>query len=316
MVQPVAGALAVSVASSFTEWQDLVSRSFVPLSITRRRPAPFRAVLQSRELRDATLCRISAASHTVRRTQALIGSAQPVHVKLSVQLAGTCLLVQDGREAVLTPGDLAVYDTSRPYTLAFDEDVESMVLMFPRDLLDLPADLIGQLTAVRMAADAGLARVVSPFLSQLAQHMDQVSGPSGLRLAHSALDLVSTLLGEQLGADREADPHRRLVTRIRAYIEANLGDPDLCPDKVAAAHHISTRHLHNVFSAEGTTVAAWIRARRLEHCRRDLLDPLQSDRTVAALAARRGFSDPTHFSRAFKEAFDLSPSAYRHLAAG
>jgi AraC-like DNA-binding protein len=303
---------AVTVASSFSEFQDLVSQSFVSLDVSRGRGERFRGGIRSRALTDITLCEVSASSHSVERTPTLISRDDRKFFKLSLQMAGTGLLVQDGREAVLRPGDLAVYDTNRPYTLAFDDDFRCMVLMFPRELIDLPVDTVGQLTAVRMAADTGLGRVISPFLTELAQNLDQVSGASGLRLAHNALDLVTTMLADELGSGRPADnPNRELMHRIRAYIDANLGDPDLCPTKVAAAHFISTRHLHNLFRAEGTTVAAWIRSRRLEHCRRDLLDPLHGHRSVAALAARWGFLDAAHFSRTFKAAFDISPSAYR-----
>jgi len=46
------------------------------------------------------------------------------------------------------------------------------------------------------------------------------------------------------------------------------------PGTVAAAHYISVRYLYRLFDAQGTTVAAWIRPRRLERCRVDLADPL------------------------------------------
>ncbi len=309
--------LAVSVASSFGEWREIVSRSFVSLDVCRGRATPFRGGIRSRALTDISLHEITAVSHTVRRTPALINRDDRRYFKLSLQLEGSGLLIQDGRQALLTPGDLAVYDTNRPYTLVFDDDFRSMVLMFPRELIDLPVDAVGQLTAVRMAADTGMGRVISPFLVQLAENLDQLSGSSGLRLAHNALDLVTTMFADELGTGSgQANPNRELVDHIRDYIDANLGDPDLCPTKVAAAHYVSTRHLHNLFRAEGTTIAAWIRARRLEHCRRDLLDPVHSHRSVAALAARWGFLDAAHFSRIFKAAFEVSPSAYRQLTGG
>lgn len=308
--------LEVSTATSFSKFQDIVSRFFVPLEVVRGRTESFHGGVRSRVLNDITLCEISASSHSVHRTPRLIARDDRGFFKLSLQMAGTGLLVQDGREAVLRPGDLAVYDTHRPYTLAFDQDFRCMVLMFPRELIDLPVDTVAQLTAVRMAADTGLGRVISPFLVELAQNLDQVSGASGLRLAHNALDLITTMFTDELSSHRPpGNPHRDLVNQIRTYIEANLSDPELCPTKVAGAHFISTRHLHNIFSAEGTTVAAWIRSRRLEHCRRDLLDPVHQHRPVAALAARWGFLDAAHFSRIFKSTFDASPAAYRQAAA-
>ncbi|GAA4832384.1 hypothetical protein GCM10025787_09630 [Saccharopolyspora rosea] len=76
------------------------------------------------------------------------------------------------------------------------------------------------------------------------------------------------------------------MRRIRGFIEDHLAAPDLGPARIAAAHYISTRHLHNIFREHGTTVASRVRARRLESCRRDLLDPVHADSGVAAIAAK------------------------------
>lgn len=303
----------VAVARTFPDWRRIVSESFVPLDVTTDRPDRFHGGIRSRVIDEVALCEVSASSHNVLRTPALIASNDRKFFKLSLQLAGTGLLIQDNREAVLHPGDLAVYDTHRPYTMVFDDDFRSMVLMFRHELIDLPVEAVGQLTAVRMAGDTGLGRVISPFLVQLSRNLDQLSGGGGLRLAHNALDLVTTMFANELntGTSSGAHPNRELLGRIRAHIDANLGNPDLTPATVAAAHFMSTRHLHNLFQSEGTTVAAWIRSRRLEHCRRDLRDPVCGSRPVAAVAARWGFIDAAHFSRVFKSAFGVSPSAYR-----
>jgi AraC-like DNA-binding protein len=90
-----------------------------------------------------------------------------------------------------------------------------------------------------------------------------------------------------------------------------LADPDLSPASIAAAHHISVRSLHRLFQDHEETVAAWIRERRLERCRRDLADPRLSDHPAHAIGRKWGFADPAHFSRAFRATHGLSPSAYR-----
>lgn len=75
---------------------------------------------------------------------------------------------------------------------------------------------------------------------------------------------------------------------------------------IAAAHHISVRRLHKLFEDQPQTVAALIRQHRLERCRADLA---RSDRTVTAVAARWGFSDPAHFSRLFKATYGYNAAA-------
>ncbi|MGW5674770.1 helix-turn-helix domain-containing protein [Streptomyces sp. NPDC003860] len=102
-----------------------------------------------------------------------------------------------------------------------------------------------------------------------------------------------------------------LFKRTQEFIRQNLKDPDLCPDAVAAAHHVSTRHLQRVYQHHGYTVAAFIRHERLDAARRDLADPMQSHRPIHAIATRWGFSHPAVFTRTFRAVYGLSPREYR-----
>lgn len=304
--------LTSSVATSFDHWKHLVAESFVPLAAQTADVDGFRGQMRSRVLDRMSIVEVTATSHEVHRTPALIARAHERYFKLNLQLEGTGLLVQDNREAVLRPGDLAIYDTNRPYTLTFEEQARMMVVMFPCDALSLPADYVGQLAAVRMAGSTGLSGIVGQFIRQLSENLDVLSGPSGSRLAANALDLVSTMLHAEMDmAPDRMKPQALLAVSIREYIEANLSDPLLSPATIAAAHFISTRHLHNIFHESGTTVASWIRSQRLEGARRDLRDPLHAGKSVGAVAARWGFLDAAHFSRIFRDAFGVPPSDWR-----
>jgi AraC-like DNA-binding protein len=315
VAHPAKQELRTSVATSFDHWRHLVAESFVPLLAQTGDVETFRGRLRSRLLDRLAIVEVSSTSHEVHRTAALIAQSDQRYFKLSLQLQGTGLLVQDNREAVLRPGDLAIYDTNRPYSLAFEDQARMMVVMFPYDALSLPPECVGQLSAVRMAAGGGLTSIVGPFISQLAENLEVLNGPSGSRLATNALDLVSTMLHSELDmAPDRMKPQAVLAAAIREYIEANLSDPALSPASIAAAHFISTRHLHNVFHESGTTVASWIRSQRLEGARRELGDPLHSGKSVGAVAARWGFLDAAHFSRTFRDAFGQSPSDWRRGA--
>jgi AraC-like DNA-binding protein len=299
------------VAESFDHWKYLVAESFVPLAARTGDVDGFQGRMRSRVLDRMSIVEVTATSHEVHRTPALIAQAHERYFKLNLQLEGTGLLIQDNREAVLQPGDLAIYDTNRPYTLAFEDSTRIMVLMFPCDALSLPTDYVGQLAAVRMGS-GGLSGIVGQFIRELSANLDVLNGPSGSRLATNALDLVSTMLHAEMDITPDRmKPQALLAVAVREYIEANLADPLLSPASIAAAHFISTRHLHNVFHESGTTVAGWIRTQRLEGARRDLRDPVHAGESVGTVAARWGFLDAAHFSRTFREAFGASPSQWR-----
>ncbi|KRE23331.1 hypothetical protein ASG80_06305 [Agromyces sp. Soil535] len=59
---------------------------------------------------------------------------------------------------------------------------------------------------------------------------------------------------------------------------------------------------------------SWIRARRLDRAREDLIDPAFSGFSVGEIGARWGLSDPAHFCKLFALAFGRSPTEYRALA--
>ncbi|MGV1033945.1 MAG: helix-turn-helix domain-containing protein [Microbacteriaceae bacterium] len=302
-------------AEGIDSWATLVNESFVPLEVSAHASEMFRAQIRSRSVGEIHFCDIAANPHSVERTEALVRQGAQKYYKVSLQLSGTGLLIQDNREAVLRPGDIAIYDTSRPYSLTFDKEFQSLVTVIPQASFDLSREAVGQLTAVRLASTNGVAKVVSPFLASIGRNLEDMSGHTGLRLVHNAVELLSTLVHSELSsshADFSLSHRANLLQEIRSYIESNLGDSSLSPNSIAAANFISTRHLHGIFSEEGITVSAWIRNRRLELCQRDLADPLLAQLPVSSIAMRWGFLDASHFSRLFKSTFDEAPTDFRN----
>jgi len=316
----VARTLDLPPGQRFEYWKHALSDTFVPLEVGYPgSERDFRGRLRGAELGSLRFIEVLADPHTARRTPRLVRSDPSGCYKVGLQLRGSSVLIQDGREVTLTPGEFSLYDADRPYTLAFSHPHHMVVLLFGRDLLGLPQSRLAQLTATRLPGETGgLARLIGPFLAQIAELLDGTGSRDGVRLAGNVLDLLGTVLAERLDCG-PTDPdaaHRALMAQINAYIEAHLGEASLAPAEIAAAHHISLRQLHKLFHASGTTVAGWIRQRRLEHCEHDLRDPRWQSRPVAAVGARWGYPDPAHFSRLFKANYGLCPRDYRASAGG
>ncbi|GHE86670.1 AraC family transcriptional regulator [Amycolatopsis deserti] len=296
---------AVPGGESVDYWRHVISDAFVPLEAAAPEPS-FRGEVRMDRLGSTLVSRVDAGPHRVRRTKAMIGASERGYYKLGLQVRGSCLLVQDGREALLGPGDFALYDTDRPYTLAFAEPTSMAVFMFPRERLRLTAEGARQILSRPLRGDDEPGSLLSPLFRRLVGRLGSATSP--MPLADAVLDLLSALLSEQTAAAPDS-----LVLRAQAYIDTHLSDPDLCPDTVAAALHISTRYLQKLFAEQGTGVAGWIRSRRLEQCRRDLSRPGLT-RPVSAVGAAWGLPDAAHFSRTFKAAYGLSPREFRARA--
>jgi AraC-like DNA-binding protein len=99
--------------------------------------------------------------------------------------------------------------------------------------------------------------------------------------------------------------------QILDYIESHLGDGDLSPTRIAAALRMTPRNLHDLFASEGETVARYILRRRLEESVRALSCVPPRQRTLTEIALDLGFGSVTHFGRAFRRCYGMTPSEYR-----
>jgi AraC-like DNA-binding protein len=301
-------------------WRTIVCDTLGPLDFRSDPDVPLSGVIEAGQLGPVNVGRVQTATpHSVHRTPGLIrrGSAELYRVVLAI--SGTPGLRQDGREARLRPGEFAIYDFARPYELAYDSAVQLAVFGFPRDLLALPADTARRLTAVPVPADQGTGALASPVFRRVVLDLDTYAPTSAARLSTVLTDLVTAAVAEraeQADALRIESRERIMLLHVHAFIEQHLGEADLSPGLVAAAHHVSVRQLHRLFEAEDTTVATWIRRRRLERCRRDLADPALDAVPVSTVAARWGLPDPAHFSRVFRRAYGLPPAEYRRTYLG
>jgi AraC-like DNA-binding protein len=240
-------------------------------------------------------------------------------VKVDVVAQGEVDIEQDGRQARLHAGDYAFVDLARPAHWTNSSSVRVLAIAFPRQLLPLRTDDTTKLTAVGLNADDGPGALFSSTARQLARHLDHFDVASGVRVGTATLDLLTVALAGRLdrGGGLPPDvPQRVLIVRMRAFIEDQLADSDLTPSAIARAHHVSLRYLYKLFEGEQKSVAGLIKERRLERCRRDLLDPSLRHLPVSAIAARWGMPNAAHFSHAFRAAYGMAPVEYRRLVAG
>ncbi|MBY4403332.1 helix-turn-helix domain-containing protein [Rhodococcus fascians] len=296
------------VAQEFEQWRESVSTAFVPLDAVSTGPSPFEGTLVSSTLGALQLSEVTGREVDVRRTRATIRRADPGLIKVGLQLTGCGTIVQNEREAVLRPGDFAVYDTSAPYELHFSGNFEMFVVMFPRRELRIDARELTTVAARRIEGARGVGALVSPFLHTLRRNALDGTLPTTPMLEHAVLDLLGAALDDT--APHEA-PGSTLLIEAKALVESHLSDPSLSTATLAARLHISTRYLQKLFESDGRTVAGWIRSRRLERCQRDLRDPRFAVDSIGTICARHGLIDSSNFSKLFKETYGMAPREYR-----
>lgn len=97
-----------------------------------------------------------------------------------------------------------------------------------------------------------------------------------------------------------------VVTRARAFLEANAGKPVRLHD-LAAVAGVSLFHLIRCFQREvGMPPHAWLTQLRANRAREMLLE----GEAPAAVAYRCGFSDQAHLTRTFRSMLGVTPGTY------
>lgn len=265
------------------------------------------------DLGRVRICSVQSNATKVERTHRLAGDDTEPRIFLALQLAGSSLIVQNGREAVLRPGDLAFSDSTTPYSLIDGEGIRQHFFSIPVAALALPQDSISRLAAVALSPGDPVADLTARFFGRLAARPDIFDGPAAEALGRPSVELVRALLATHLDAPALArNPlHATLCLRVLEYARAHLGDPGLHAAEIAAAHNISVRQLYKVLAGGGISLGSWIREQRLEGCRQDLSRPTARLRPIAAVARRWGFTDPSSFGRSFRAAYGMSPRDWR-----
>ncbi len=263
---------------------------------------------------------VSTSAHLPQWGQRTLPPARqdsPAAVQMAFPVYGRLDLSTPGRALTLGPPDFVVCDAPErlgdpPY--AGRGAVEAIVIQIPRARLRLHADRIEGLLGTRLSGSRGIGAILRAYAVELADRLGECQPADTARLAAATLDLVGAAFAQHVDTQEATalTGHQRVLrTRIDAFIQRHLADPDLCPHVIAVEHRISLRYLYKLFQDEERSVAATIRQRRLEGCRLDLASPGIWTRPIKAISARWGFADAAQFSRAFRQGYGMSPSDYR-----
>jgi AraC-like DNA-binding protein len=307
-------------AQRLSSLREAVSRQFldlhlVPLAHDAGRD--FDAFISIRELGGVRIARFGGSPVAAVRTSAHIDLSDQGYYMLALHMRGMARARQLGRQITLRPGDLALLDSSHPYTIEFanTDQFEHIAYQIPRARLDARSDQIERALAMRMPAGSDAGRLASPYLSTLAAPNWRTPNTNATPLLETGLDLLVNALLLAAGLDLPpATRHSGMLHQLKLHARSQLGDPSLSPAAVAAAHYLSTRQLYRLFAHEGITFGGWVREERLRGCRRDLADPRLREVPIAELAARWGYRSAAHFTRAFSARYGLGPRDFRRAA--
>jgi AraC-like DNA-binding protein len=299
---------------SFEYWHDLVCGAFVSLDCSSPNRDTFTGSISSQPISSLYLSTMVSDRMDLVRSPRRIATAREDCFLVALEARTRSALEQDGREGILHAGDFALVDSTRPYTVLFQEDFEHHVLRIPRRELIQRAGPLDAVTGLTISGAGGAGKLASTLLRMLSAVSDTLTPPAQDQVAGTLIDLLAVALGSRLadGNVCESSVRTAWFVRIRNHIDANLGNPALSRSTIAGALGVSVRHVSSIFSANGMSITTYIWERRLHRCHMALADKSQRGRSISSIAFGWGFNDMSHFSRVFRDRYGVSPKEHRY----
>lgn len=295
-------------------WKEVICRQYANVDITSPITYRFTSETTIYPWQQIQLSQVRSSSISIRRL--------PGEPRLSSQdgyfavllLSGDYLLEQDGREVFLQPGDLAIYDATRPHRIHCPRDFSKLIFSVPRTVMRQRVAAVESCTAIRIAGDVGVGAVASHFLRTTAGQVQQMRSEEFYSMSDNALDMLAVAAASIRPTNFYLSNSQSLsLHRVKAFIDAHLQNPALDPGLVSQGVRLSPRYIRRLFESERTSLMRYVLHARLEKCRMDIEKRNLTKLRISEIAFRWGFNELSHFSRSYKARFGASPREHQTL---
>jgi AraC-like DNA-binding protein len=303
---------AIPERDRLTAWRDFYASKLLRLDWAPRAGPPFRAQISVRRTSELTAYRTRYSPACVRLKRELIGDEDNVTLFASM---ASYQIGQAGRETELGPGEAALMSNTDVAMVTSVASGHHFGVVLSRAALRPLVGEVGALMVRRIGRDNESLSLLRRYLALLQQNDLSLLAPELRRLTTAYIyDLVALALGATRDAEAVAIKRGVAAARLAALksdILARLSQSGLSTADLARRHRVSERYVRALFEKEGTTVADFVRERRLERAHRALVDARSLGLTISAIAYEAGFSDLSNFNHAFRRRYGASPSEVR-----
>ncbi len=206
-------------------------------------------------------------------------------------------------------GEIAVIDLARPLALEA-MPTRTIDVIIPRTLLDLGVLRKVSLSGLVLQPGMPTAGLLVDHLLSVARQISHPVQEAAPALAQMIASTVSACVGALLPSEPKHRSDTISMDRVKAYLDAHLGSPELGPADICRALAILRPTLYRMFAGLGG-VAAYIQNRRLAQAYALLADPTSPHARARDVGRVCGFVSAPHFHRCFREAFWVTPSDVR-----
>jgi AraC-like DNA-binding protein len=272
----------------------------------------FRGTIDSYRINDLLFLDCLTDPLQQSRTVARISTDTMRDFVFHVMLAGTIEtrtgLYPQRKSVQSRPGILAL-DMNQPMHME-RPDCRVMAFFLPRAIMESVVPDAEAIHGRVLEYTSPLSRLIPAHLAELSRELPSMNAKDGYRALETCAYLIAAAFGKEtrLSGNARAAARAALFGRARRYIRENLHQPDLSPDSVLKASHLSRPTLYRLFEHEGG-LATYIRNCRLREAADELVT--SPHKAVVEIAYGVGFNSASDFNHAFRRAYDMPPVEFR-----
>ena len=291
--------------TDFNGWHDVMRRAYSLTRCQRLDEGPFSAKLATRPVGDMIVGRISSSPLIYRRGADEIRKNPIDYVLVLLLQHGQFAVCQGEKELAAHPGDMVSYVQSRPFDLHIGSSYSAVTLSVPRQAITARGIALKDLPGYASGASPN-GHLAARVFEEVTSALERPDCRGSDELLDALLDVFAVAARATLVEPAGRSP-KAFLKLLERRVTDRLDDPDLDLASIAQLCGLSVRTLNRAFAPLGTTPIRWLWRHRLNHARRLLTDRQVDSVTEASLLT--GFKDVSHFSRAYRSAFGIAPSA-------
>lgn len=300
------GMIAVSAGpGDFPDWREMMCLNYSKTHCIRVGDAPFNGVLKRRPMGGLEVGLIRSSPLFYRRGITEIRQNPTDGFNILYLTDGEIKVAQGGAGTIVAPGDFVLYHHGSPFEIEIKKSYTATSVTVPYKLLSSRLRNATRYTAKAISGTSPNAVLACSLMKQFQQPEIFDAMGRAENVAHAMVEIIASAVEIAFGSSFEAGIPS-VVSRAKDYMLHNLDNSDLDLDQIAQANAVSPRTLIRAFATEGMTPMRWLWRQRL----RESFEALSSGKieSVTSAVFAFGFKDLSHFSRAFKKEFGLSPS--------
>ncbi|MGF6937928.1 AraC-like DNA-binding protein [Paraburkholderia sp. UCT70] len=235
---------------------------------------------------------------------------------LALLLEGRSMFLGSNERVPVARGDMLYGPCGRESTLELRADFRLLYVRVPTTLLHPGLVDPRRLTCGVLPGDSSLTRVLAAMLRAVGDELEDLDAedihPIEVALSEFLVASLANHHAVHTLGDRKRSEH---FLRICQSIDQQLGDVELSLNTITEQQRVSSRYVQKLFEDAGMSFTGYVRDRRLERCRQELMSPAHRGLSVSEICFRWGFNDAAHFSRSFRAKFDMTPRSCRKESA-